>query len=209
MMRQIMAKAVHLRCRLCDQAHGPVVLSPGERAYCARCGTMMAKQTRFGPDAGLALALAGLVFALPAALLPFISARKLGDERDSLLFTGVATLWHHDMRTIAVLIVLCGALLPVAFLVALAWLHAPPALSPQPAARRYLFRCAHFLEHWAFPEVQVLAVLVALMRLGSLVDVSIGAGFWSYCAMSIFLLLAHRNFDFESSASPPEALAAS
>ncbi len=169
---------------------------------------MLAKQTRLGPHAVLALALAGLVFAVPAALLPFISARKLGDERDSLLFTGVATLWNHDMRTIAVVIVLCGAVLPIAFLFALALLHAPPALLPPASARRLLFRFARFLEHWAFPEVQVLAVLVALMRLGSVVEVSVGAGFWSYCAMSAFLLLAHRNFDFESSASPAEALAA-
>ncbi len=203
-----MATEVHLTCRLCEQVHGPVRLAPGDRAYCARCGTMLAKQTRLGPHAVLALAIAGLVFAVPAALLPFISARKLGDERDSLLFTGVTTLWNHDMRTIAVVIVLCGAVLPVAFLLALALLHAPAALRPPASARRLLFRFAHFLEHWAFPEVQVLAVLVALMRLGSVVEVSIGAGFWSYCAMSVFLLLAHRNFDFESSAYPAEALAA-
>ena len=52
--------------------------------------------------------------------------------------------------------------------------------------------------HWAIPEVQVLAVLVALMKLGKLVDVTIGPGFWFYGAMSLAFLFAERSFDLES-----------
>jgi paraquat-inducible protein A len=168
----------------------------------------MAKESLGGGQTSLAYAVTGLIFAIPSAILPFISASKLGDERDSLLFTGVSVAWRHDMRTLATLVALCGYLLPIVFLVSMVFLHLPQ-LSLRAPDRRLLTRLAHFLDHWAFPEVQVLAVLVAVMRLGSQVEVSIGSGFWCYCAMSAFLLLSQRGFEFELSEEPRAALAGS
>jgi paraquat-inducible protein A len=198
----------HLTCRFCGQDHRPIHLKPGDKALCTRCDAVLATGKRFGPDTALVFSATGLVLALPAAFLPFISAGKLGDERVSHLFTGVESFWGNEMRWVAALIFLCGGLLPVALLAALAVLHAPAYLGCPPVAVRLLSRSAHILEHWAFPEVQVLAVLVALMKLGSLVDVTIGPGFWFYCAMSLCLLIAQHSFDFESLPSLPPALEA-
>jgi paraquat-inducible protein A len=193
----------HLICRYCGQDHRPTRLASGEKALCTRCGSVIAKGKRFGPDAALVFSITGLIFAAPAFLLPFIGAGKLGDERVSLLFTGVGYLWSDGMRAVAVLIFLCGGLLPVALLCVLAVLHAPVRFLWQRPAVRTLARGARVLEHWAFPEVQVLAVLVALMRLGHLVDVTIGPGFWCYSGMSLCLLLAQHSFDFEATPALP------
>jgi len=203
-----MGKDVHLTCRLCGQEHRPIRLAPGEKAFCDRCGSMMAKALHLGPDAPLAFSTAALILAVPAALLPFIGAGKLGDERISLLFTGVRTLWNHGMRAVAVLVFLCGALLPWALLGAVALLHAPARWRCDPANALFLCRAARVLEHWAFPEVQVLAVLVALTKLGSVVDVTIGPGFWCYCGMAVLLVLAQRSADFDSHPAPSPAGAA-
>jgi len=162
-----------------------------------RCEAVLAQGTRLGPDTALVFSITGLVFALPAALLPFVSAGKLGDERISLLFTGVWSLWDGGMCPLAILVFLCGGLLPFALLATLAVLHASSRLSWQ-GDFRPLFRVARVLQHWAIPEVQVLAVLVALMKLGSLVEVTIGPGFWCYCAMALSLLIAQHSFDFDS-----------
>ena len=64
-------------------------------------------------------------------------------------------------------------------------------------------RIGHALAHWAMPEVYVLGTLVALTRLGSLVEVEINAGFWSYVAMSIALLLAWRAFRLQMPETTP------
>jgi paraquat-inducible protein A len=146
-----------------------------------------------------------LVLALPAALLPFVSAEKLGAERISLLFTGVRSLWDGGMRSLAVLVLLCGGLLPLALLGTLAVLHAPSRLGWQKAGSTLLRRAGHGLEHWAIPEVQVLAVLVALFKLGSVVTVKIGPGFWCYCAMALSLLIAQHSSKIDSPAPTPDS----
>jgi paraquat-inducible protein A len=186
-----------LTCQLCGQEHRPINLNPGETARCARCDTVLARGARVGPDTALAFTFTGLVLAAPAALLPFVSAGSLGNERTSRLFTGALRLWNHGMRSLAVLIFVCGGLLPLVLLVILALLHAPSRLGWPKVAIQPVFRVARVLEHWAIPEVQVLAVLVAMMKLGSVVHVTIGPGFWCYCAMSLSLLIAQHSSEFD------------
>ncbi len=187
-----------MTCRLCGQRHRSVRLEPGERALCVRCGAALARGSRLGSDSALAFSITGMIAAVPAALLPFVRAGKLGDERISRLFTGVGSLWDGGMRSLAILVLVCGGLMPLAFLASLAALHISARPGPD---RRRVFQAARVLERWAIPEVQVLAVLVALMKLGSVVDVTVGPGFWFYCAMALSLLVAERSFNLEAAAS--------
>lgn len=195
-----MGQTPSLTCRLCGAEHRSVVLEPGERALCVRCASVLAQGSRLGPDTALAFSLTGLVLALPASLLTFVSAGKLGAERLCSLFTGVGSLWHGGMRALAVLVLLCGGLVPFALLAALAAVHAPARLGWPKADLQPLVRFARVLGHWAIPEVQVLAVLVALAKLGSVVDLRIGPGFWCYCGVALSLLIARRSFDLDSAA---------
>jgi paraquat-inducible protein A len=203
-----MASISRLTCYLCGQEHRPVRLAPGEKAVCVRCDAVLAKGSRFGPDTALAFSLTGLALSIPAIFLPFITAGKLGDLRISHLLTGVGSLWDRQMHGTGILILVCGCLLPVALLAALAVLHAPARMGfREKADFGTLLSGARVLEHWAIPEVQVLAILVALMKLGSLVDVSIGPGFWCYCGMAFSLLVAEHSFDFDTTSPFPTAAA--
>lgn len=184
-----------LECPVCGLRHLAVGLAPGEKARCTRCETVLARGRRLGPEAPFVFALSGLILAVPACLLPFISAGKFGDQRVSLLFTGVGALWDNGMRALSMLVLFCGGVVPVGLLLALAVLLAPAWRDPSGIRRRELTRLATFLERWSIPEVQVLAVLVALFKLGKLVEVRIGPGFWCYCGMTLLLLLALRGFE--------------
>jgi paraquat-inducible protein A len=196
-----------LTCRLCGHEHHPVPLGPGERALCVRCQAVLARGSRFGTDAALAFAVTGLVLALPATLLPFVTAGKFGTVRVGLLFTGVEGLWDHGMRLLSIWIFLCGGFGPIVLLGVLTALLLPERFGWSEMKSDVLRQTAHALGHWAMPEVHVLAVLVALMKLGSLVNVSVGAGFWCYAAMSFMLLLAWRSFELGTIARQPREIA--
>jgi paraquat-inducible protein A len=146
----------------------------------------------------------GLLLAPAACFLPFMSAGKLGAERVSALFTGVEALWGNGMRALGALVLFAGGVLPVALLAILGLLLASAKFPSIIPLRGGLIRAARALEEAAIPEVQVLAILVALTRLGGLVHVRMLAGFWCYCAMSLCLLLAEHGFDF-GEISPADA----
>jgi paraquat-inducible protein A len=186
-----------LSCRICGFEHRRVALRPGQRAICVRCGALIVKRNWFGPDAALAFSVTGLVLAIPAILLPFVTVSKLRAEHVTYLFTGVSALWNDGMRLLAIWVFLCGTVAPALLLSVFLGLLLPAKFSRQGARGRFLWRAVHALQHWAMPEVHVLAVLVSLTKLGSLVDVSVGPGFWSYVAMTFTILFAWGSFDFD------------
>lgn len=192
-----LVSSARLTCRLCGADHQPVALAPGQRATCVRCGTLLAKRGFFGPHAPLAFAVTGVLLAVPAVTLPFVTVSKFGNTRVNLVYSGAIALWEDGMRLLAVWVFICGTLAPL-LLFGLLFLLIGARRDLQPVAQQRMLRAAHALEYWAMPEVLVLAVLVALIKLGSLVNVHIGPAFWCYAAMSVALVLAWRSFEFEA-----------
>ncbi|ACB73424.1 paraquat-inducible protein A [Opitutus terrae] len=190
-----------LVCPLCGQEHGTVRLRVRERAQCVRCGSVLATRSS-GGSAALAHALTGLLLAPAALLLPFVTVDKFGAERVTRLFTGVEEIWAQGMHWLGVWVLICGVVAPIgvlALLVALLAKRGPRRSGGEPAGLR---RALQALEKWAMPEVQVLAVLVAFTKLGTVVNVRLGAGFWCYVAMSLSFLLAWRSFELDPTGHP-------
>jgi paraquat-inducible protein A len=181
-------------CRYCGHEHRAVALKPYQKALCTRCGLALAKGTRFGSDSTVALIITAVIVAVPAFFLPFVTVSKLGSGRTGHLLAGARALWMEDMQLLSIWVALCACIAPFLMLASLAVLTLPPRFGQRWPWTGWLRRAAIAMEEWSMPEVYVLAVLVALTKLGSLVDVKIEPGFWCYATMSLLLLLSWRNF---------------
>jgi paraquat-inducible protein A len=197
-----MADHAHLTCRFCGQEHQSVSLRPGEKARCVRCDALLAVRPRSQRDPTLGFALAGLIFLIPAIVMPFVSAEEFGDRRMAQLLTGVEALWDGGMPFLSILVLLTGTVFPAVVLLSLIPLHLP-GCSAASARAGTLAGIAKILFNWSFPEVQVLAVLVGVVKLNSLVALTLGPGFWCYCGMAVSLLCAR--FGYNSHLYPRQA----
>ncbi len=171
--------------------HHLVELRVGQRATCVDCGATLSRH-RISDDAALAFTLSAVILAVPAAELPLVTVRKFGAEHASYLWTGVRALWQDGMPLLSVWVALCGILVPLTLLATLMVAIAERAPMRQPTPR-FWSRWARSLQQWSMPEVQVLAILVAFVKIGALVNVEPGPGLWFYAAMTLAMLLAWRS----------------
>jgi paraquat-inducible protein A len=181
-----------LTCRWCRKVHHSVSLRRGERALCAQCGNTLTHRP-LGSQAALAFAWTAAILILPAAEFPLVTVRKIGTERASYLWTGVHALWQDGMPILSVWVSLCGIVVPIALITTLLVLLLSPRVRTEPKVRRFWTAVANAVQRWSMPEVYVLAVLVAFVKIGALVQVEPGAGLWFYGAMAVATMFAWRS----------------
>jgi paraquat-inducible protein A len=187
-------------CPWCDQLHERVTLRPGDTSLCSRCGTLLARGHASNWVVTLAWVLTGLILWVPANLLPIVSLSQVGNTRESLLITGAAGLWQHAMPWIAVLVGACGIVAPLLLLLSFTALLLPIVLARPSARGLFLVRWLHAFELWSIPEVYLLAILVAFIKIGSLAHTVPAPGLWCHAGMALALLIAWRRIDVDATA---------
>ncbi len=189
-----------MACPWCGQLHAPVVLPPRAVSYCVRCGAQLARGYTSNWIVTLAWVVTGLILWVPANLLPVARLSRFGNGHESLLVTGAVGLWHHGQPWVAVLVVLCGIAAPLGLLLAFTLLLVPITLRRPSARLRFVVRWLRALELWSIPEVCLLAVLVAFIKLGALATAAPAPGLWCHAGMCAALLVAWRRFDIDAAA---------
>lgn len=187
-----------LACPWCGQLHSRIPLRPGDVGQCVRCEAALAHGRASDWVVTLAWVFTGLILWVPANLLPIVSVAQFGNARSSLLFTGVMSLWQQGMPWVAALVALTGIIAPFLLLLGLAVVLTPIALGHPAPELRFLARWLRRCELWSMPEVYLLGVLVAFIKLGSVVRADPATGLWCHGAMAVALLVAWRRFDFDA-----------
>lgn len=189
-----------LACPWCGQVHARVELRPREVSSCVRCGARLGRGRVSNWSVTLAWVCTGLVLWIPANLLPIVALSQLGNTRESLLLSGVQGLWHQGQPWVAVLVATCGIVAPLGLLLALALVLVPILLGQTHAQLRWVVRWLRALELWSIPEVYLLAVLVAFIKLDALAPAEPAPGLWCHAGMSIALLVAWHRLDLDAAA---------
>lgn len=171
--------------------------APGDRLLCARCHGTVRHSSRAcasGASIALAFSLAALILYIPAMWLPVMSITKLGHTRAANIPRGIVELFHDGQYAIALIVLVCSIVAPfgkIAGMIGVCagerWLHR--------THRHHAYRFIEFIGKWGMIDVLLVAILVAVVKLGDWVDVEAGGGALAFAGVVVFSLLASAVFD--------------
>lgn len=196
------------RLRACNCC-GLIQLVPASRdrliAVCARCGTSF-------PDSGearrrrartAACALAALILFPLAVGLPVLRLERFGHVYQTGILGGCLDLWTDGHLVLAGVVFLCSLVFPslkLAGLLVVSGRFLPVSRGFRAAS----FRFIDLIGRWGMLDVLLVAILVAAVKLGNLLEVHPGEGAIVFTLCVALSLMASAFFDPHSIWSEPE-----
>ncbi|MGF1910840.1 paraquat-inducible protein A [Vibrio kasasachensis] len=196
----------------CDSCHQINKVSGVKKQRCLRCGSVLKP---YDLDLSLqkswAYLFAAIIFYFPANLYPIMYTVSLGSEAPSTIMGGVILLWQLGSYPIALVIFIASVLIPMAKMIALAWMYwnakrGHSLLYAQSIKRQKLYRLTEFIGRWSMIDIFVVAILVALVQLQNLMAITPGPASLSFAAVVILTMLSAISFDSRSIWSNGSAL---
>ena len=184
-------------CRICGLVQRVGALAPGAQAVCPQCGAVVVEHKVNTLGRTAAFSLAALMFYLPANIYPILQMELYGAHSENTVLDGCVSLFQHGQRLVAVIVFLASILIPFLKLLGLFYLVITTRFASQRRRleRTWIYRLIDVIGPWAMLDVFLLAILVALVKLGELATVRPGPGLFAFAAVVVLTILATTNFD--------------
>jgi len=182
-------------CHTCGQLS--TLPSGVGRLSCPRCGARLHHRIPRSVSRSWALLITAVILYIPANLLPFMHITSLGRTQSDTILSGAAYLFTHGMWPLALIVFVASILVPILKILILAYLLISVQLRSRwrPADRTRLYRITERVGRWSMVDVYVVAVLVALVNLGSLVTIQAGMGTIFFAAVVVLTMFSAMALD--------------
>ena len=183
-------------CPGCDLLQRVPALPSGGRARCLRCGDTLAIEPGEGSlQRSLALATAAAIVFIIGNTTSLMSLSAVGRHASTTILGGAYELWQQGYQVTAALVAFACIVAPAAYLcllLAVLWMS---TRSPVPKWGGRLMRHASFTLGWSMPEVMLLGILVALIKIAALATVIPGVGLYAMGVLVVLLAAIKLTFD--------------
>lgn len=162
---------------------------------CARCGHRLPTGVSVhSAERTFALAVAALAVYIPAILLPVMTITQMGHSHRTGILEGAMGLIADGKVAIGMIVLICSVLIPLGKMAGLLALSADLTWLRRPH-RAWTWRLIEWTGKWSMLDVLLVAVLVAALKLGDLVNVEPGPGLLLFAAFVGLSLAASACFD--------------
>lgn len=165
----------------------------GRVPHCSRCGMAIRVAGGHSNRMAIAFALSALVLFLPAVLLPMVTVEKAGVRSTNSLVSGVWRLLEEGDYAVGLVVLVFSLLFPVLKLVLLLELGLFRISGRK--NRAAAFRWMEWIGKWGMLDVLVIALMVMLVKLGSLIHVEFEVGLYLFFLCVCSTLAASIGFD--------------
>lgn len=182
-------------CHCCGLVHHIPPVGGRSVACCTRCRSVIRHgvHPRSASRAG-ALAVAALLLYPLALWLPVMQIERLGHRSDASIWSGTVALLGEGHLFVGLAVLLFSVIAPVGKLgLIFALCIGQRYIARHDRARAY--RLIELIGRWGMVDVLLVAILVAVVKLGDLVEVTPGPGVVIFGVVVILSLLASAAFD--------------
>ncbi len=173
------------------------LVEPIERHACSRCGATLHSRKPESATRTWALLATAAILYIPANVLPVTRVMNLGRPHDDTILSGVLYFLRTGSWPLALVIFVASVLVPLAKFVILVFLLLSTRLRSRwrPRSRAALYRLTEGIGRWSMVDIFAIALMVAMLRMGSLASVTPRPGAMAFALMVVATILAVRSFD--------------
>lgn len=164
---------------------------------CPRCGASLHRRRPNSIARSWALLIAGMIFYIPANLLPVMYTSLLGSGSDSTILQGVVEFWHGGSYGIALVIFVASVAVPCSkfLILGLLLLTVQRRSTWARRERARLYRLVEVVGYWSMLDVLVVAIVAALVKFQALSDIEPRSGILFFGMVVILTMLSAMQFD--------------
>ena len=170
----------------------------GSQWQCSRCGSAISFRKTYSLQKTWAFVVASIILLFPANFLPITSIVEFGygDDPDTIM-SGIISLYEHQFFLIAFLIFVASIIVPILKIIGLIYLLLAVQLDWHESyrAKAVMYRMIEWIGRWSMLDIFVLAVLMAMINLGTVATVKAGPGATYFAAVVVLTMFAAESFD--------------
>lgn len=182
-----------ISCTACDLG------APASTAgtSCRRCGARLSARKSASITRTTALTIAGLIFYVPANLLPMAATIQVGAFLPYTVLKGVRDLAAADLWALAVLVFGASFAIPLLKLVGMFWLlwSVHTVSTRRLRTKMKLFDVIHEIGRWSMVDIFAIASFVPLMQFAEIAGARAMAGAACFVMVVVLTMLATESFD--------------
>ncbi len=180
-----------IRCENCD------AINTLRNDRCICCNMNIEPRKKHSLQRCLAFLMAAIIMYIPANTLPIMITEYMGSSSPSTIMDGVIYMWQTGSYPIAIIIFVASVLVPImkiGILLSLCYcikFHRNKSTK----YKTKLYHITEFIGKWSMVDVFVVAIMTALIQMGSLMTIYPGAASLSFCLVVILTMLSANSFD--------------
>jgi paraquat-inducible protein A len=176
-------------CEHCDAVYQRRPLAKGQVASCTTCSSIVYQAQNLNVHQRLALSVTAAVTFLIANICPVITINLHGLESHTTMWQAAVALAQGDAAPIALPTAAVAVLVPFLQIALLIWVLLFARTGRRAPGFAPAMKMLSILRPWSMVEVCMLGILVAVIKLSSLVQVVAGAGIWATAGLMILMTL--------------------
>ncbi len=173
-------------CHQCYTLHQEVSIKDGSKACCSECGGILYRYDTTLIDKGLALSITGFIFFAMANFFPLVQIEILGHEQFITIPKTIFSLLDNGFYIVGLLCMFLIFIFPLMiFMINMILFTLLKLKRGEQGTKDLLILLAH-ITPWSMPDIFLISILVALVKLIGYAQIHIGIAFYS---LIVFVLI--------------------